>query len=370
MNKKILLISTEFPPGPGGIGQHAYSLAKALTDIGYHLAVLTNSDYTSNEEGKLFDSIQQFTVKRYPRYSNFFTYIARIFISIRTIVKEYPEIIILTGKFSLWQGVLIKLIRKDIQTIAILHGTEINLPNQLLKKWTHYAISKADKLVPVSNFTKSLLPQALQKNSSIKVIVNGIEKNMLDHDASEKINLKGNPKLITVGHVSPRKGQHNVILALPELIKVFPEIHYHMVGRPICQNKLEKLAKELGVKDNITFHGRIPNHDNLSAYYRSSDIFMLLSENLPNGDVEGFGIVALEANCFGVPVIGSYDSGVAEAVRHNHSGILVNSKNPKEILNAVEYCLDNKKRLAVEAQNWASTHEWSKVVLSFEEILK
>jgi phosphatidylinositol alpha-1,6-mannosyltransferase len=365
--KKILVISSEFPPGPGGIGYHAYSLCVSLVQKGYKVVVMSPADFVSIDEVVEFDSVQQFEIIRYPRIG-WKTYFHRIRMTRDFLKHNEISTVVLTGKFSLWQGWFIKQFFKDQNTLAIIHGSEVNLKNRILRKITHYSIDSADTLVAVSNFTKDILPNWIKSKREIHVIPNGIFLgDKISHE--NQILLDGYPKLITVGHVSPRKGQHRVIKALPKLVEVFPEIKYHIVGRPVNQEKLEKLAAELGVQNHIQFHGRIKNHSDLSMYYRSADIFMLLSENQVDGDVEGYGIVALEANEHGLPVIGAKYCGVEDAVNDGNSGYLVDGIDVEEICNAVVKCMDQKDRLTAGSKQWAVQHQWIEIVKAYEALI-
>ena len=138
----------------------------------------------------------------------------------------------------------------------LLHETEINLTNPFLRRLTHKAIAKADIIIPVSAFTKTLLPKWLmRKHPNIHIIPNGIDDVQQIPHFSADIMLSGSPRLLTIGHVSPRKGQHRVIKALPKLIAAWPDLHYRIVGRPQNQPSLEVLAKQLGVQSHITFFG-------------------------------------------------------------------------------------------------------------------
>jgi len=370
MRKQFLIISSEFPPGPGGIGQHAYSLAKALAERAFTIIVRTPADYATKVEVSNFDAQQPFDIKRYPRRANFYTYFDRLRMTFSVLRNNTVQAVILTGKFSLWQGFFIKLCYPSIKTLAVLHGSEVNLSNRLLRWFTHRSIAVADVIIPVSRFTRSLLPAwitAAHKN--IYIIPNGIDQAPTSATKDPDIALIGAPRLLTVGHVSPRKGQHRVIKALPLLLQTWPALHYHVVGRPKNQPALEVLADELGVKDHITFHGRVPAHNDLSAYYQQADVFMLLSENQPDGDVEGFGIVALEANSYGVPVVGAKYCGVEEAVDHQRSGYLVDGDKPEEILEGVQYCLSNRERLQIGALEWVKAHQWSEIVGRYIECI-
>ena len=365
--KKILLISSEFPPGPGGIGYHAYSLVVSLDELGYKVVVMSPADFVSSDEVVEFDNVQQFDIIRYPRIG-WRTYFQRLKMTNDYLKHNQISTVVLTGKFSLWQGWFIKLFFKNQKSLAILHGSEVNLKNSILRKFTHLSINAADTLVAVSNFTKDILPNWIKSKREIHVIPNGI---FLGDNISyeNQILLDGYPKLITVGHVSPRKGQHRVIKALPKLVEVFPEIKYHIVGRPVNQEKLEKLAAELGVQNHIKFHGRIMNHSDLSMYYRNADLFMLLSENQVDGDVEGYGIVALEANEHGLPVIGAKFCGVEDAVDDGNSGYLVNGNNVDEICNAVVKCIEEKERLTDGSKRWAEKHQWKEIVKAYEALI-
>jgi len=370
MSRKLLIITTEYPPGPGGIGQHAHSLSKSLHAEGYAVKVLSPADYATSAEVTLFDQSQPFKVVRYKRRGGLFTYFDRLQRTRVAIRDSRFSSVILTGKFSLWQGIIIKKLYPKIRTVAVLHGSEINLANPFLRWLTHQAIVKADIIIPVSEFTKSLLPEWIRrKHHNIHIIFNGINEvpNLVKNNAEYP--LKGTPRLLTIGHMTLRKGQHRVIKALPSLIAAWPKIHYHVVGLPNNQPFLEALAQQLNVGDHITFHGRVAEHQALAAYYSQADVFMLLSENQPDGDVEGFGIVALEANAYGVPVVGAKYCGVEEAVGHKQTGYLVDGDKPDEITEGVKYCLSNRDSLKMGAVAWARENEWSSIVQQYKALL-
>lgn len=370
MKSSTLVISSEFPPGPGGIGQHAYSLVKALVANNFDTVLMSPADYAENKEVEEFDTKQSFQIIRFKRFGTLKTYFNRIFIVYRFIKNNRIENVILTGKFSLWLGLFIQYIFPKIKTIAILHGSEVNLKNKYLRKLTHHSINAANEIVSVSAFTKSLLPPFILANRNIHIIPNGIELEEIRAEIdNEKIVLIGKPCLLTVGHISPRKGQHRVVKALPYLIEKYPNIHYHMVGTPNTKSAIELLANQLGVLAHITFHNRVKQHHELIHYYNASDIFMLLSENQSDGDVEGFGIVALEANLAGKPVIGAKNCGIEDAINNDESGYLVDGNNAVEIEKAISNCLLNMDRLKTGAMNWANQHNWLNIVNKYIPLL-
>jgi phosphatidyl-myo-inositol dimannoside synthase len=367
---KLLLISSEFPPGPGGIGHHAYSLCNALVRKGHDVLVITVTDFASEEQIVRFDAEQSFSVVRFPRIG-WKTYINRIRLTHQVLSKNAFDYVLLTGKFSLWLGLYIKLMFPGTKTAAIVHGSEVNPSGKFVRWLTHYSLTKPNWIIPVSHFTKTLLPAGIQEKMLIRIIPNGIDTGLLsNYTADAGLILKGHPRLLTVGHVSPRKGQHRVIASLPALRNCFPDLHYHIVGRPINKDKLTALANRLGVTDMITFHGTAESHQSLASYYSASDVFMLLSENQPNGDVEGFGIVALEANYFGLPVVGAKFCGVEDAVDDGNSGVLVDGDDVNAICKAVKTCVQEQDRLRPNARGWAMHHEWNEIVHQFLEVLK
>ncbi len=369
MKNRILFICSEFPPGPGGIGHHAWFLTKELSKLDNTvIEVLAPADYADELEVFDFDSRQNFTIHRFMRMG-WLTYFARCGKLIKLLINTNYSHFWASGKFSLWLIWLQKSFLPRAKTLCILHGSEVNLGNLYLRLFTHQSIFQFQTIISVSRFTQSLLPTwILENHLSLKVIPNGLD--VSDFTLSNSVELQGYPALLTVGHVSPRKGQHRLINALPELIKVYPDMVYHIVGRPIDQLKLERLASELGVNEHIVFHGAVKNHSALWDYYKAADIFILLSENQSNGDVEGFGIVALEANAVGTPVIGAKYCGVEEAVLSEKSGVLVDGNEPKEIVEAVEYCLEKNSYLSEGSKRWANSHHWKLVAKKFISLIQ
>lgn len=368
---KILLISSEYPPGPGGIGNHAYSLSKELARNGFNMFVVSDADYVRRDDVEAFDKQlpRNLIVKRVIR-AGIITYFRRVIYSYQIIRREKINRIIVSGRFSLWCGALLKVVAPSVKVVAVLHGSEVNAGGFILKSFTDWSIGKADLIVPVSEFTYSLLASRLKRKPYV-IIPNGIDCSEFKelNDISEKRLIPGNPALLTVGNVTPRKGQHRVIKALPQLIQRFPRIHYHVVGLPSTQDNLEILASNLGVLEYITFHGRLATREMLADMYKSADCFIILSENQPDGDVEGFGIVILEANYFGLPAIGAEGCGIEAAIKNNYNGMLVNGDDGEQITNALDYIMKSKTAFFNNAKLWASQHDWTEVVKKYLEVL-
>ncbi len=364
MNKKnILLITSEFPPQPGGIGNHAFNLANHLQKNHFSVTVITDNRSPNGQEEQLFDSSNSFTTKRIkvtkPRDIMYFK---RILAAFSEIKRSY--IIIASGKFPLWITALFSFFYKR-KYIAVLHGTEVNFSSVLKRETTNFSLKRFTTIIAVSNFTKSLVSHLSLKN--IRVIPNGISLSV-PRNSPEKQLLKGKPVLITVGNVTNRKGQLNVIKALPDLLKDFPEIHYHCVGLPTEKETFLKEATRLGVEKHITFHGRV-SEAKLREFLQESDIFVMLSNTTNTGDVEGFGIAILEANYFGKPAIGSLGCGIEDAIDDGKTGFLIDKNNSEAFLNAINTILKEYPVFSKNAKQWATHHNWDRIILKYLDVI-
>ncbi|HLO69940.1 MAG TPA: glycosyltransferase family 4 protein [Flavipsychrobacter sp.] len=358
MKPHYLIISSEFPPGPGGIGKHAYSMAKGLLHNGINVSVVCNMDYTSEDEISSFlNNNREINIHRITR-NGFSTYINRI----RTIISLYKKYrfdkVILTGQFSLWIGLVLKTLFKGVHTVLIIHGSELNMGGSVKQALTKKSILNGDKVFAVSNYTRSLLQSKIDRQH-IEVLPNGL--NMEDWNVeAEPFTWNGYPNLLTVGSVTQRKGQHNVINALHEIKKNYPDVHYHIVGKD-ADGTLKNLVQQSGLQSHVTFHGKLSDAD-LRRAYKTADIFCMLSDSDSMGDVEGFGIAILEANINGIPSIGSKGTGIEDAIDNGRTGILVDAHKPSEITNAIDTILKmDKVALADECKGWAKRHDWNQL---------
>ncbi len=366
-SKKILIVTSEFPPQPGGIGNHAFNLASQLRKYEYDVTVLTDVRSKNGKEEQKFDAQLGFKVIRIQRYSFIlWTYLKRV-LAYRNFLKiSKPEIVLASGKFSLWL-VAFGFKATNLKKAAVIHGSEVNLKIAWQHQLVNRALKKMDVVIPVSKYTKSLLGNLTL--NQIEVIPNGFDHLKFEQKNREhNLKLNGSPKLVTVGTVSERKGQHHVIHHLPNLIKTYPHIHYHMVGIPSEKEKLLELATALKVEAHITFHG-VLSQLNLQAVLSESDIFVILSEETNTGDVEGFGIAIIEANFMGLPVIGSKGCGIEDAIKNKYSGILIDPKNSGMFKNALDEILKNKLNYASNAKDWALKHTWDMTIKNYLKVL-
>lgn len=361
--KNIVIVTSEFPPQPGGIGNHALHLALSLQKENYKVKVIADQRSLTGTEEATFDAALDFTVVRIPlQAQRFKMYLQRILATYKAFSNASH--VIATGKFSLWNVAFISMFKKR-QTLAVVHGSEVNFKSFLLKKSIDSALLRFNSIVAVSKYTKSLIAHL---DKEVQVIPNGICFADWQTEKKPVKVLPGNPVLTTVGRVSTRKGQLQVINQLPTLLNVFPDLHYHCVGIPTEAPAFLEKAKQLGVEKHITFHGSLGDVA-LKQALLQTDIFIMLSTESTTGDVEGFGIAILEANALGIPAIGSLNCGIEDAVQHEKSGILIDGKDSLQLQNAIESILQKKELFSAEAKKWAKQHDWSMVVKKYIAIL-
>ena len=363
MNKNILIVTSEFPPQPGGIGNHAYNLANQLNLNNYEVSVIADQRSLDGEEEWLFDEGLDYKVHRIKiKHFRVLMYFQRLFKLM--VLAGASDVIIASGKFSLWNVAFCSFFNRK-KFLAVVHGTEVNFKNRFLNKSVELSLKQFDHIVAVSNYTKSLIAHL---NIDVTVIPNGYDsKKWKDTIVADK-HLKGSPKLITIGNVTSRKGQMNVISHLPILKSKYPNIHYHCVGLPTEADGFLLKAKELFVEEQVTFHGRLEDRE-MQGMLMASDIFVMLSGETATGDVEGFGIAVIEANALGLPAIGSYGSGLDDAICDKNTGFLVDKNDPEAFLKSIEKLLEDPEVFRQKAKVWASQHQWHLIIKLYMNLI-
>lgn len=359
---KLLLISSEFPPQPGGIGVHAHNLATFLTKNDFTVTVLTDTRSTLGAEESDFDRKQTYQIKRVKRRSVLLlTYLKRI-MSALFLVKAH-DIVLVSGKFPVWVGGLLSLVTSK-KIVGVLHGSEVALPTSFKKSFTKWCVRRLNNVITVSNFTKSLIADWGLQN--IEVIPNGFSMEAL---TPIKVKNTDRLQLITVGNVTERKGQQNVIRAMPAIRKKFPDAIYHVVGIPTEKEAACQLAEELGVVDSVIFHGKVTEAKKIELLQQCT-VFLMLSQATAEGDVEGFGIAILEANALGIPAIGATNCGIEDAISQNVSGKLVVYYDVDAIFGALEAILQDYESYSHGAITWSQKFVWDVVIQKYINVLR
>ena len=257
-------------------------------------------------------------------------------------------------------GVMARAMRRaGAQTIvALTHGHEVwwsKVPPFTLA--IRYMSRNLDAIAYLGNYTKGEISKALRKSDVSKLvqIAPGIDvEHFVPTDSSKlraELGLTNKSVIISVGRLVHRKGQDKLIASLPAIKAAVPNVHLVLVGVGPHQAYLEKLAVKLRVADCVTFIGRI-NYAELPKYICVGDIFAMPSRSRFFGlEVEGLGIVYLEASACGLPVVGGSSGGAPDAVLVGETGVVVDGTQTLEIAEACIELLNNPELCALMGAN-------------------
>lgn len=264
--------------------------------------------------------------------------------------------------------------RHRLPYLVTLHGS-------YAVKWANHAVDRllfgpalrnASLLVAVSSRTaesaRSRLPAP-----PIEVIPNGVDVDAFAgaaegrNAARTRLGLAGNEKLIlSVGALKPRKGFDTLIEAFAILRRSVPRARLLIIGSGNPAPYWE-LARRLEVASALHILQNLPE-EQLRAYYHAADVFALLPRELPTGEMEGFGLVYLEAAACGKPCVGTRSGGVPEAVLDGQTGLLVSAECPDEAARALLQLLGNAdlaRRLGDNGRRHAQEHSWEKIAARY-----
>lgn len=230
-----------------------------------------------------------------------------------------------------------------VNYVVIIHGIEVwNLQSNLLRK----SLAEAITLFSVSRYTRDKVEEQIPAmKRKIKLLVDTVDGSRFvpQPKSAKLINRYGLPGfqiMLTVGRLSlaeSYKGYDVVMRALPEVLRVKPNVKYLIVGKGDALDSLKNLARELGVQANVIFTGFVPDEE-LVDYYNLCDAFVMPSKG------EGFGIVFLEAMACGKPVLAGNMDGARDPLMDGKLGILVDPDNINEIAQAILRLLDENNQ--------------------------
>ena len=229
-----------------------------------------------------------------------------------------------------------------LKTLIYIHGEEIStrtLYDQGGQR-RRRALAAADGIVAVSRFTHDTLTRAFDVPSEkIELVSNGVDLARFvptprPAHLIARYGLQGRRVLLTVSRLYARKGIDRVIEALPAVLRQCPDLVYLIVGEGSYRPTLENLVVHHDLSRNVVFAGAIPD-DELTDHYSLGDVFIMANREMPDGETEGFGLVFLEANACGLPVIAGRAGGSVDAVTAQVNGLVVDGDNATDIADAV-----------------------------------
>jgi phosphatidylinositol alpha-1,6-mannosyltransferase len=266
------------------------------------------------------------------------------------------------------------------RTVALTHGHEVwwakVFPFNLLLRRIG---STVDVLTYLGEFTRNAISHGLtvQAQQSMVKIAPGIDvDHFLPTDASalrKSLGLTEKKVIVSVGRLVHRKGQDRLIEAMPEILKTVSNAHLLLVGEGPHRDHLQKLIQKHRLEGSVTLIGRIDYKD-LPLYICVGDIFAMPSRSRLMGlEVEGLGIVYLEASACGLPVLAGNSGGAPDAVVQNETGLVVDGTNNKEIADAAIELLtkvDLSTKMGAAGRQWiVENWRWEIWSRSFEDLL-
>ncbi|WP_419162143.1 N-acetyl-alpha-D-glucosaminyl L-malate synthase BshA [Candidatus Palauibacter sp.] len=207
---------------------------------------------------------------------------------------------------------------RDVKLVTTLHGTDITLVGQDPSYWsiTRFSIEKSDRLTAVSGWLRDRTHRDFEcDRCAIDVIPNFVDPKIYDRERYRGLHRLARAGEKVVMHIS----NFRAVKRIPDLMEVFAQIQREISARLVLigdgpeRQRAEELAARLGISERVVFLGKF---DSVAELLASADLFLLPSEQ------EAFGLVALEAQASGVPVVGSSGTGLDEVVENGVTGYL------------------------------------------------
>jgi phosphatidylinositol alpha-1,6-mannosyltransferase len=376
--EKILCITNDFGPRAGGIETFVIGLIERLPAA--RVIVYTSAQNNSEPYDRKW--LEDFGVEVVRDKAKILLPTPGVAYCVNALVRERDISTVFFGAAAPL-GLLSKGLRRAgaKHIVALTHGHEV----WWSKVWPFTLAMKiisrqVNHLTYLGEFTRSAIAQSISENArqSMVKIAPGIDTDHFSpQDATKlrsELGLTKKKVIVSVGRLVHRKGQDVLIEAMPAIIEEVPDAHLLMIGEGPYRGYLETRVKSLGIQERVTFIGRIQYAD-LPEYICVGDIFVMPSRSRLAGlEVEGLGIVYLEASACGLPVIAGNSGGAPDAVLEGETGLVVDGTRKEEVAAAtVELLLDSErsKAMGVRGREWIIREwRWDMWAIRFAELLK
>ncbi|WP_459973641.1 GDP-mannose-dependent alpha-(1-6)-phosphatidylinositol monomannoside mannosyltransferase [Mycobacterium sp. MUNTM1] len=360
---RVLLVTNDFPPRPGGIQSYLGEFVGRLVGAGQHSVTV----YAPHWKGaEAYDEAAPYRVVRHP---------GTLMLPVPAVDTRMRRLIADEGIDTVWFGAAAPLAllaqrargAGASRVLASTHGHEVG--------WSMLPVARSvlrrigdgtDVVTFVSRYTRSRFAPAFGPKASLEYLPSGVDIDRFRPDPAARAQLRDRyglgerPTVVCVSRLVPRKGQDMLIKALPSVRRRVDGAALVIVGGGPYADSLRALARECGVADDVTFTGGVPAAE-LPTHHALADVFAMPCRTRGAGlDVEGLGIVFLEASATGVPVIAGRSGGAPETVQHNKTGLVVDGREVDEIADAIADLLTDRDRAAAmgaAGRDWV-TAQW------------
>jgi phosphatidyl-myo-inositol dimannoside synthase len=322
-----LLVTNDFPPRPGGIQSFVHALAVRQPPGSL---VVYSSDWRGSAA---FDAAQPFPVIR-ERTS--------VLLPTRAVARRAATIARENGCDTVWFGAAAPLgllaagLRQRagvMRAVAQSHGHEVGwaaLPGA--RAALRRIADGADMITYLGEYQRVRLDRTLRGRTQLRRLAPGVDTEVFQPEADgdavrRRYYLSDRPVIVCVSRLVPRKGQDTLIRVLPAVRRQVPDAALLLVGGGPYREKLARLARDAGVAEHVIFTGSRPQPE-LPAHYAAGDVYAMPCRTRRGGlDVEGLGIVYLEASAVALPVIAGDSGGAPDAVLADETGYVVGGRD-------------------------------------------
>ncbi|MCZ8382760.1 glycosyltransferase family 4 protein [Mycobacterium sp. CPCC 205372] len=346
---RVLLVTNDFPPRRGGIQAYLEELVAQLVAAGSHTLTVYAPTWSGSED---YDRAAGYEVVRHP---------TTLMLPEPSVAARMRALIRRHDIETVWFGaaaplaLLAPLARRAGagRVLASTHGHEVGWSMLPVARTALRRIGDGTDVVTyVSQYTRGRFASAFGPAAALEHLPPGVDTDRFTPDSAARAELRARygladrPVVVCLSRLVPRKGQDMLIRALPEVRRRVPGAALVIVGGGPHRDALEQLAVRHGVTDHVVFTGGVPAAE-LPAHHAMADVFAMPCRTRGAGlDVEGLGIVYLEASATGVPVVAGRSGGAPETVRDGQTGTVVDGRDIDEIASAVSDLLADPVRAA------------------------
>jgi phosphatidyl-myo-inositol dimannoside synthase len=364
---RILLVTNDFPPRRGGIQSYLHALlGQLLTADGDYALTVYAPKWKGCEEFDDDARAAGYEVVRHP--TSLMLPGPGVDDRMRRLIGDHD---IETVWFGAAAPLALLAPRARAagarRVIASTHGHEVGWSMVPLARQALRRIGDGTDVVTyVSRYTRGRFASAFGRNAALEYVPPGVDTDRFAPDPAARAEMRSRyglgdrPVVVCLSRLVPRKGQDMLIRALPAIRERIDGAALVIVGGGPYQDRLRRLAADAEMTDHVVFTGGVPAAE-LPAHHAMADVFAMPCRTRGAGlDVEGLGIVFLEASSTGVPVVAGDSGGAPETVRHGETGLVVDGTDVDQIVAAVSGILadpDRAARMGAAGRQWA-TDQW------------
>lgn len=369
---KILVVTNDFPPKVGGANYYVSEIVRRFA--GDDVIVLASSWPGAD----VFDAAYPHRVIRWP--SRILLPTPPLMAAVSRLVRdERPDLLLFGASFPLALVGARMRRHHGVPYATFTHGLEVAAaafpPG---RAFLRYLFRTASVASVVSLWMKEIIEPLTGPGTALVVVPSGIDASAFHpgvntDDVRRRYELGAGPVICCVSRLVARKGQDQIIRALPRLAQAWPGLRFLIVGAGPRERSLRRLADKTGVADRVRFAGEVP-YAELPACFRVGDVFaMPCRERFGGLETEALGAVYLQAAAVGRPSVGGAIGGAPEAVRHGQTGLVVDGRSVAAIEDAIDALLrdpDRARQMGEAGAAWARNDlTWDRVAADLRATL-